>query len=165
MASGSLHVSPTGYDNVYIHVYVIIAGVPTGINLFDIILCIMNAVSVLPKLIKIQGMVGGHSLGGACGHIKVHIHVCGLSLFPHQRKLCTESLLGRHALGMLGRTLCYICICKFNNTCSLTFNSCMYYSPCTGSEVPAGYVAQAIHGFVEELVVNDDPEYQVKILL
>ena len=31
----------------------------------------------------------------------------------------------------------------------------------TGSEVPAGYVAQAIHGFVEELVVNDDPEYQV----
>ena len=33
---------------------------------------------------------------------------------------------------------------------------------CTGSEVPAGYVAQAIHGFVEELVVNDDPEYQVQ---
>jgi hypothetical protein len=32
----------------------------------------------------------------------------------------------------------------------------------TGSEIPAGYVAQAIHGFVEELVVNDDPEYQVR---
>jgi hypothetical protein len=31
-----------------------------------------------------------------------------------------------------------------------------------GSEIPAGYVAQAIHGFVEELVVNDDPEYQVR---
>ena len=45
--------------------------------------------------------MGGHSLGGACGHIKAH----GLSLFPHQRKLCTEGLLGRHALGMLGRTL------------------------------------------------------------
>lgn len=31
-----------------------------------------------------------------------------------------------------------------------------------GSEIPAGYVARAIHGFVEELVVNDDPEYQVR---
>lgn len=28
------------------------------------------------------------------------------------------------------------------------------------SIVPYGYLAQAIHGFVEELVVNDDPEYQ-----
>ncbi|XP_037041487.1 C2 domain-containing protein 5 isoform X2 [Bradysia coprophila] len=28
------------------------------------------------------------------------------------------------------------------------------------SIIPYGYVAQAIHGFVEELVVNDDPEYQ-----
>jgi len=26
--------------------------------------------------------------------------------------------------------------------------------------VPFGYRAQVIHGFVEELVVNDDPEYQ-----
>ena len=44
---------------------------------------------------------GGYSLGGVHGHIKAH----GLSLFPHQRKLCTEDLLDRHALGMLGRTL------------------------------------------------------------
>lgn len=29
-------------------------------------------------------------------------------------------------------------------------------SPCT----PNGYSLQAIHGFVEELIVNDDPEYQ-----
>ena len=50
---------------------------------------------------KIQGMTRGHSLGGACGHIKAH----RLSLLPHQRKLCAEGLLGRHALGMLGRTL------------------------------------------------------------
>ena len=35
---------------------------------------------------KIQGMTGGHSLGGARGHIKAN----GLSLFP----LCTEGLLG-----------------------------------------------------------------------
>ncbi|KAG4065214.1 hypothetical protein HA402_007611 [Bradysia odoriphaga] len=28
------------------------------------------------------------------------------------------------------------------------------------SIIPYGYVVQAIHGFVEELVVNDDPEYQ-----
>ena len=32
-----------------------------------------------------------------------------------------------------------------------------------GSVVPAGYTVQAIHGFVEELVVNDDPEYQVHV--
>lgn len=28
------------------------------------------------------------------------------------------------------------------------------------SAIPQGYHAQVIHGFVEELVVNDDPEYQ-----
>lgn len=34
----------------------------------------------------------------------------------------------------------------------------MFYfsAPC----IPIGYRAQVIHGFVEELVVNDDPEYQ-----
>jgi len=26
--------------------------------------------------------------------------------------------------------------------------------------IPQGYHAQVVHGFVEELVVNDDPEYQ-----
>ena len=26
---------------------------------------------------------------------------------PHQREFCTEGLLGRHALGMLGRALIY----------------------------------------------------------
>ena len=40
-------------------------------------------------------------MGGACDHNKAH----GLSLFPHQSKICTKGLLGRHALGMLGRTL------------------------------------------------------------
>lgn len=30
----------------------------------------------------------------------------------------------------------------------------------TAPNVPHGYRAQVIHGFVEELVVNDDPEYQ-----
>jgi len=28
------------------------------------------------------------------------------------------------------------------------------------AEVPAGFRLQYVHGFVEELVVNDDPEYQ-----
>ena len=51
--------------------------------------------------------MGGHSLGGACGHSKTY----ELSLFPLQRKLCSEGLLGRHALGMLGRTL----ICVISN--------------------------------------------------
>ena len=50
---------------------------------------------------KIQGMIGGHGVGGACSHIKVF----WLSPFPHQREFCTEGLLGQHALGMLGRTL------------------------------------------------------------
>ena len=27
---------------------------------------------------------------------------------PHQREFCTEGLLGRHALGMLGRTLGWV---------------------------------------------------------
>ena len=48
-----------------------------------------------------QGMTGGQNLGGATGHIKAII----LLPFPHQRKVCTEGLLGRHALRMLGRTL------------------------------------------------------------
>ena len=48
-----------------------------------------------------QGTTVGHALGGGCGHIKVF----GISLFAHQRKFCTEGLLGRYALCMLGRTL------------------------------------------------------------
>ena len=35
----------------------------------------------------------------------------------------------------------------------------MYYS--LGEHVPDGYVLHAIQGFLEELIVNDDPEYQV----
>ena len=31
----------------------------------------------------------------------------------------------------------------------------------SGSSVPEGMAIQSVHGFVEELVVNDDPEYQV----
>ena len=31
-----------------------------------------------------------------------------------------------------------------------------------GPEVPCGYYVVAVKGFVEELVVNDDPEYQVQ---
>ena len=29
---------------------------------------------------------------------------------PHQREFCTEGLFGRHALGMLGKTL--VCVCR-----------------------------------------------------
>lgn len=35
-------------------------------------------------------------------------------------------------------------------------NLCVFLAPI----IPYGYHAQVIHGFVEELVVNDDPEYQ-----
>ena len=30
----------------------------------------------------------------------------------------------------------------------------------SAAEIPYGYRLQFLHGFVEELVVNDDPEYQ-----
>ena len=46
-------------------------------------------------------MAERRNLGGATGHIKA----ITLFPFPHQRKVCTEGLLGRHALCMLGRTL------------------------------------------------------------
>jgi hypothetical protein len=46
----------------------------------------------------IQSMMGGHGLGGAYGHFKAFE-------LPCQRNFCTEGLLGRHALCMLGRTL------------------------------------------------------------
>ena len=39
--------------------------------------------SVLPKN---NGMMGGHGLGMACGHIKAF----GLFPFPHQRKIWAE---------------------------------------------------------------------------
>ena len=45
--------------------------------------------------------MGRHGLGVVCGHIEAF----GLFPFPHQRKICTEGLQGRHALSMLGRTL------------------------------------------------------------
>ena len=35
----------------------------------------------------------------------------------------------------------------------------------SAARVPTCYNLVAIHGFVEELVVNDDPEYQVSFLL
>ena len=62
--------------------------------------------SVLPQLNSRHDGRAYYSLGGACGHIKAH----GLSLFPHQRKLCTEGLLGRHALGR-------ILMCTLYNVC------------------------------------------------
>ena len=52
---------------------------------------------------KFQGMRGGHDLGGVHSHIKAF----GFSPFPHQKKVCTEGLLGWHASSVLGRTLFY----------------------------------------------------------
>ena len=49
-------------------------------------------------------MVGGRGLGVARGHIKAF----GLFPFPHQTKIYSEGLQGRHALSMLGRTLCFL---------------------------------------------------------
>ena len=58
-------------------------------------LCIvLSAISVFSPRI-IQGMMGGRGWGMAYGHIKAF----DLFPFPHQRKICTEGLQGRHALG------------------------------------------------------------------
>jgi len=37
---------------------------------------------------------------------------------------------------------------------------CMDAFVLTASGVPHGYQIEALHGFIEELVVNDDPEHQ-----
>ena len=55
----------------------------------------------LYTVFKVQGMIGECGVGGACSHIKAF----GLSSFHIKREFCTEGLLGRRALGMLGRTL------------------------------------------------------------
>ena len=34
--------------------------------------------------------------------------------------------------------------------------------PPSGPQTPSCYTTRAVHGFVEELVVNDDPEYKVR---
>lgn len=39
---------------------------------------------------------------------------------------------------------------------------CLFFS--LGQAVPDGYRIVAIRGFLEELVVNDDPEYQVCVM-
>ena len=60
----------------------------------------MTTLSVFsPRLI--QGMVGGHGLWSKT-------KAFGLFPFPHQTKICSEGLQGRHALSMLGRTLIII---------------------------------------------------------
>lgn len=46
----------------------------------------------------------------------------------------------------------FIYFCR-QSSCGVQFFCC--------SEVPEGYKAQFIPGFVEELVVNDDPEYKL----
>ena len=65
--------------------------------------CYYTCTVFSPRII--QGMMGARGLGMACSHIRAF----GLFPFPHQRKICTEGLQGRHALSMLGRTLMYTC--------------------------------------------------------
>ena len=62
---------------------------------------------------KTQGMIGWCGVGEVCNHIKA----LGYPHSQHQREFYTESLLGRHALGMLGRTLLSVhaCVVLINN--------------------------------------------------
>ncbi|RZC41814.1 C2 domain-containing protein 5, partial [Asbolus verrucosus] len=55
------------------------------------------------------------------------------------------------------------------SSCGIQFFCCNSHSPFVmvilnkcfvAKSIPHGYFAQTVHGFVEELIVNDDPEYQ-----
>lgn len=52
----------------------------------------------------------------------------------------------------------------FSGAPSLSFISPFPLHFSLGQAVPDGYRIVAIQGFLEELVVNDDPEYQVCIM-
>ncbi|KAL5274474.1 C2CD5 family protein [Megaselia abdita] len=61
--------------------------------------------------------------------------------------------------GIRGEVFVTVKVDLFSDANKFRQSSCgvqFFHSPC----VPHGYRAQVIHGFVEELVVNDDPEYQ-----
>lgn len=53
-------------------------------------------------------------------------------------------------------------VCRKMKLCStiISFNLFLTLILFEAPIIPYGYHAQVIHGFVEELVVNDDPEYQ-----
>jgi hypothetical protein len=51
-----------------------------------------------------------------------------------------------------------LCItCASGNTFHICGTKIIFFA---APVIPQGYHAQVVHGFVEELVVNDDPEYQ-----
>jgi len=61
--------------------------------------------------------------------------------------------------GIRGEVHCAVKVDLFSDSNRFRQSSCgvrFFHSP----GIPYGYVCQAILGFVEELVVNDDPEYQ-----
>lgn len=53
------------------------------------------------------------------------------------------------------QSLCITCISE--NTFHICGMKMIFFA---APVIPQGYLAQVVHGFVEELVVNDDPEYQ-----
>ena len=83
-------------------------------------------------------------MGGARAHIKAQ----GLSLVPHQRKLCTEGLLGQHALGMLGRTMIIY------DTHSLAGPQQMCYSGLGGGGAYLGEVGPHTFNFISQCVIE-----------
>lgn len=61
--------------------------------------------------------------------------------------------------GIRGELCVMVKIDLFSDFNKFRQSSCGVQFLCTSS-VPQGYQVKALHGFVEELVVNDDPEYQ-----
>ena len=45
----------------------------------------------------------------------------------------------------------------------LNFNLITYVEFLAASAIPSGCIAISVQGFVDVMVVNDDPEYQVKL--
>lgn len=42
----------------------------------------------------------------------------------------------------------------------ITISNLLFYYGLLGPQIPEGFIAHSVNGFVEELVINDDPEYQ-----
>ena len=77
---------------------------------------------------------------------------CGVHFF------CSEFLVVKTCFLRTGLCIGFLCNGQCRASVLVSKISSLFHL--TASGVPYGYRVQAIHGFVEELVVNDDPEYQ-----
>ena len=116
-----LYIIQQFYERTKKYYVIIISLMYIGLFFFDLLIFWYASHSVFsPGMF--QGMSAVYGWGMACGHIKD----LGLLPFPHQRKICTQGLLGRHALSMLGRTLTLVSVPFAHKTkvCYFNFKMC-----------------------------------------